>query len=186
MLQPHLAPSPLQVTRHRRSLPQESYPCLLLGSALAQRPIKMNGPGALGDGQSRVGGTSACSGPALDRGASAGHPSLGWAHCPCTDAAAPLMGGAQLWAHPSGQGGGRSPLVASPRQDPASCRLRCTPPWEAVGTLASQPPPRASQPPALAVPEAQESGPGRAHKGLRIGQLARRCAPGLGSGLGPP
>lgn len=77
--------------------------------------------------------------PALDSWASAGHHSLGWAHCPCTDAAAtPMGGGAQLRAHLSGQGGGGSALVASPRQDPASRGLWCTL-WEAMETRPPSP-----------------------------------------------
>lgn len=44
------------MTPHRGSLPQEFYLCLLLGSALAQKLLKINGPGFLGDGRSGVGG----------------------------------------------------------------------------------------------------------------------------------
>lgn len=47
-------------------------------------------------------------------------------------------GGAQLRAHLSGQGGGWSALVASPRQDPASRGLWCTL-WEAMGTRPPSP-----------------------------------------------
>lgn len=159
---------------------------MFLGSALAQRLLKINGPGALGDGWSRVGGCLPAlvlpwiTGPLLATTLWVGHivHALMLLPRPWGCIAPPPREGAQLRAHLSGQGGGWSTLVASPRQDPASCGLRCTL-WEAVGTLASQPPP-------LPVPEAQESGPGCAYGGLMIGQLVWRCVPGPGIGLSPP
>lgn len=70
--------------------------------------------------------------PALDSWASAGHHSLGWAHCPCTDAAATPMG-AVLSCGLTCLARAEAGVLWLPAPDrtrpPADCGARCGKPW---------------------------------------------------------